>query len=492
MDEFQPQNQPVNFLEPKNHQLHSADQPKRRWWLYFLLIIVILGGVNCGIKKLTLAGLPENASAYDPITLKPKNVGFLQTVKNFIFSPESVLAGQSDNRINILLLGMGGPGHDGPFLTDTNIIVSIRPKQNEVAMISVPRDLGANIPGYGIGKINAANSIGETKQKGTGGEFTRQIFEKVFNLNIPYYIRVDFTAFTEIIDAVGGVIIDVPNAFTDTMFPGPNDSYQTISFNTGKTLMNGQRALEYARSRHGSNGEASDFARARRQQQVLTALKEKLLTAGSYTNPITIQKMLSSLANHVTTNLNFGQIMYLASIAKEVNSPNKTLVIDNSTSGFLTSSINENGAFILSPKTGNFDNINNAITNIFNDEITLSTKNLTPAKENMPVFPTAKIEIQNGTWHVGLAALYQDKLENKGFTVAYIGNCTMRPVTDTIIYTVNPNVSTSIITELAKELNAKTEKTLPAWITEKINATTTKYKLDSDVLIVLGENSYNK
>lgn len=115
-------------------------------------------------------------------------------------------------------------------------------------MISVPRDLGVAIDGRGQRKINNANSFGEANEPGSGGEYARQIFAKTFNLDIPYYIRVDFKAFEEIINTVGGLTIDVKKAFVDNLYPGPNYSYAPISFEAGAQNMNGERALQYVRS----------------------------------------------------------------------------------------------------------------------------------------------------------------------------------------------------------------------------------------------------
>jgi hypothetical protein len=308
-------------------------------------------------------------------------------------------------------------------------------------------------------------------------------------------VRVDFKAFTDLIDAVGGVTIDVPRAFMDEQFPGPNNSYQTVTFAAGQELMNGVRALQYARSRHGTAGEGSDFARARRQQQVLTALKEKVLSFGTYTNPITLQKIIESLSNHISTNLNFGQMMYLASLARPLNNSIKTLVLDNGNDGYLVSGMNANGAFILSPKSGNFSDINSAIENVF-DTSTVITKPLTANAENKPIFPTANIEMQNGTWQVGLASRWQQKLEDKGFAVTEIGNSKYRPVTKTTIFLINKQAPKEVADALTQELKAPFATELPEWLAESYDNPSTpesevgpKYNAQTDILIILGEDS---
>ena len=482
----------INFLRPQ--PLNQPPEPRRpkKAWLFFILLITALILVFYGCKKYSLDEWPTDANTYDPITLQPKKSGFLQSVKNFVFNSDNLLEGQTEDRVNILLLGMGGAGHDGPYLTDTNIILSIQPSTKQIAMISVPRDLGVKINGS-IRKINYANAFGEANNPGSGGEYARNIFEKTFDLDIPYYISVDFKAFKELIDEVGGVTVDVARSFTDSQFPTTNNGYQTIIFEAGKQTMNGERALQYARSRHGNNGEGSDFARARRQQQILTALKERLLSFGTYTNPVRIQNILQTLSSHISTNLDFGQLMYLAGLGREVNGEIKMLVLDNGNTGFLNSSIAESGAFILSPRTGNFKEINSAIENVFNEN-GAPTQTAPTISENASIFPTAKIEIQNGTWIPGLAALVQKKLQDTGFTVLAPSNSAKRPWDKTYIYVLKDNIAVEIKNAIAKELNAEVKNGLPDWL--PLSSTTTMsenenigYNKEADILIILGTDT---
>jgi LCP family protein required for cell wall assembly len=488
--------QPINLLEPQNLELDEP-KPKRSklFWLFFILV-GILFIVGCNVyRDYSLAKWPNEPESYDLKTLQPKNTGNLQTVKNFIFHSDNILEGQKDDRINILLLGIGGPGHDGPYLSDTNIILSIKPSTNEVAMISVPRDLGVTIGEHGVRKINSADSFGEAQAPGSGGEYARQIFAKTFGIDIPYYARVDFQAFQELVDEVGGVTVNVPRAFVDYEFPGPNFSYRTLSFDAGMQVMDGQRALDFARSRHGNNGEGSDFARSRRQQLMISALKEKLLSVGTYTNPVRIQSILQSLSNHITTNLNFGQMMYLASLAKDADKNLKMLVLDNSETGFLKSYIADSGAYILAPRTGNFDDINLAVENVFDSTKTKVAQNL--STENKSIFPSGKIQILNGTWRAGLAAKYQLGLQEKGFSTLPAANSPKRPIDVTTIYIVNSKISNDIVVALQKEIEAKVEKGLPAWMQEgnlATNSTTEqtnpnlKFNTEADILIILGSD----
>lgn len=482
----------INLLNP-NEGISQTPKKKYKIWLFFILLILLFYAGCAAYRHYSIAQWPQDATNYDLKTLKPKNFGFFTTVKNFIFHGDNYLSGQSDDRINILLLGIGGAGHDGAYLSDTNIILSFKPSTKEVAMISVPRDFGVNLDGHGIRKINSASAFGEARTAGQGGEYARQIFEKTFNISLPYYIRVDFKAFEELIDEVGGVTVDVPEGFVDTEFPGPNFTYQTISFSPGVQTMSGETALQYARSRHGNNSEGSDFARARRQQLILNSLKEKLLSFGTYTNPIRVQKMLSSLSAHVQTNLDFGQLMYLASIGKETRNKIKMLVIDNSPTGFLDSYIaSDTGAFLLKPRSGRMDEINTAIKNVFDDN-NAKTAPLAPAA-NKPIFDSAKITVLNGTWRAGLAAKYQKILQEKGFTVIAALNSKERPLATSTIYVLNANTPPGILKDLKTATGAEISFSAPAWVNENANSSTvlnsssTVQYNEADVILIIGSD----
>lgn len=474
--------QPLNFLGQQTELV----KPKKPRWLIFLIILILIFIGGCLTKNLLSENAPNNPEAYDPITLKPKKPeGFFQKMKYLVFNQDKELLGQNKDRINILLLGMGGAGHDGPYLTDTNIIVSLKPSNGQIAMISIPRDLGVEIPKQGIKKINYVNSFGETTEPGTGGEFARKIFSETFDLDIPYYVRIDFKAFGEIIDAVGGVTIDVENSFVDHMYPAPNNDYQTVNFEKGIQTMDGETALKYARSRHGSGVEGSDFARARRQQKILLALKEKMLSFSTLSNPLKINSIIKSLENHLTTNLEFSDIISLVKLARELNfSQISNLVFDDSETGYLKSTFGVDGAFLLVPKTGNFDNINNAIENIFSPEknIVKTITDNTP-KQILPnetkTSSTVSVEIQNGTWNAGLAARMKKRLEDKGFSIETIGNTSVRPQAYSGIFNLN-NQDNELTKSLSQELHLPIKQQPPLGA---------QASTGTDILILLGEDN---
>ena len=262
----------------------------------------------------------------ESISANISKINIFQTL-NFAISKRQVLAGEKEDRINILLLGMGGEGHPGPYLTDTNILVSVQPSTKKVSMVSIPRDLSVPIPGYGWRKINEANHYGEMKEKGAGAQSAASVVSQIFDQPINYYIRVDFSGFEKLINELDGIKVYVDTAFTDSQFPTDNYGYQTVSFEQGLQKMDGQTALNYARSRHGNNGESSDFARSKRQQKVLTAIKDKALAFTTFISYSKISALLNMYKENVSTNLEPWEIYKFYKLAKDFDSNNITNLV---------------------------------------------------------------------------------------------------------------------------------------------------------------------
>ncbi|MCB9799023.1 LCP family protein [Candidatus Nomurabacteria bacterium] len=476
----------INFIE----QDYSPAQPpfdrppsKKKFWIIGLVFLFLFGG--CMAYGFMPAEFPNDPLSYDPVTLEAEQPnGFFQRIKHFIFKPEKKLEGEKKDRVNILLLGQGGPGHDGPYLTDTIMIASLKPSSKEIALISIPRDLAVEIPNQGIRKINHANHFGEVMKKDFGPLLTSEVIHDTLGIPIHYYVRVDFTAFKELVDDVGGVKVNVDRGFTDYEYPAPNEQYQTVSFKAGVQTMDGETALTYARSRHGNNGEGSDFARAKRQQKVILALKEKLISFRTLTNPVKINNILETLGQHLLTNMEFSDIISFAKIGKDLDTTNiPTLVLDNSPNGFLESGYSATGAFILTPKTGNFDDISQAIENIFDEEFQITSQvievsNNTPTQDK-PELPTAKVEILNGTWRAGLAARVRKDLLDEGFEVHTIGNTQERPLMKSGIYDMTNGQFSSELEDVSHTLNLPIKETPPS--TESVDPQTS-------IFIILGED----
>lgn len=486
----------INFMtgssESENHESRHYQEPARggkgrRKKGLFLLLIVALVAIGWWYQ-----GAQEPVDAIRAkVTLEPKKPkSLLRKISYIAFNrtedPGIDLAGYKTDRINVLLFGMGGPGHDGPFLTDTIMLASIKPSTKQIALISIPRDLGINIPGYGYQKINHANAYGELKKPDWGAAYATELISKTFDIDIPYYIRLDFKAFQEIIDEVGGVTVTVERGFTDPMFPAPRSEYQTISFAAGEQTMNGETALMFARSRHGNNGEGSDFARARRQQKILVALKSKITDIDVYANPLRVNRIVNALESHLTTNMEFSELVSLARLGQGLDTGAIiSLVLDSGPTGFLKNSFTSGGAYILFPKTGNFESINVAINSIFtgvpkNDMAmgSANQNNLEPTKV-AAVTTKPNIEIQNGTWNAGLAARVRRRLEFRDIEVMSVSNAAQKPVNESKIYVLNKKIASGAVEALVDELKIPATESTPNG---------TQAATSTDILIMLGDD----
>ena len=245
------------------------------------------------------------------------NISFVKRIGSVIDGTS--LIGESEGQINILILGYGGPEHDGPYLTDSIIIASIKPDTKEVLLSTLPRDyLWDEYPV--VTKINAAYSTGYFKNEShaEAGQMAIEAVEEVTGLEIPYFASVDFTGFEKAVDRLGGLDIYVDNTFTDPIFP--NDETKgylgPLTFKQGWETMNGKRALQFARSRHAVGIEASDFARSRRQAKIIQAFKDKALELNLVSNSDKVNDLLVILSEHFHTNLEPGELLRLGKLMR--------------------------------------------------------------------------------------------------------------------------------------------------------------------------------
>ncbi len=183
--------------------------------------------------------------------------------------------------ITIVILGIDArPGEGSVTRTDSIMLLNINPGENDVTLLSIPRDVFISVPGYGDERINTINVLGEMEAEGHGPELLKASFQQSFGIDVDYFVRLDFSAFTEIVDAVGGVDVEVPKQIIDYEYPTADGGTIMIQFDPGKQHMDGERALQYARTRHADD----DYQRAGRQQQVLDALIHKLASPTQFHN----------------------------------------------------------------------------------------------------------------------------------------------------------------------------------------------------------------
>lgn len=265
------------------------------------------------------------------------------------------------NRLNILLLGIRGASDpNGGLLTDTIMIVSAKPQTGEVALISIPRDLYVDMPYSGYkNKINEAYALGVKKGGWKDGlKYSKKAVSDVTGLNIHYAASVDFEAFREVIDILGGATITLDKPFSE------KNQFEegSIELPAGKQTIDGKTALLFVRARFST----SDFDRAKRQQQILVAVKEKAFGLGALSNPFKVISILNSIGNHLRTNAELWEMQELAVLSGRINSSNiKRKVFNTSQEGLLYDSRDANGSYILLPEGESFDKIREACRNIF-------------------------------------------------------------------------------------------------------------------------------
>jgi LCP family protein required for cell wall assembly len=332
------------------------------------------------------------------------------------------LKGEANGRINVLLLGVGDKGHDGETLSDTIIMASYDTKTKAVAMFSLPRDLYVQIPGNGYKKINEAHAYGESNKSTDGGPaVARETVQKVVDQTIHYYVRVDFSGLLELVDALGGVTVDVENTFCDYAYPTERKGDTSkVCFDKGKQNMNGTKALQYSRSRHALGVEGSDFARSKRQQRLLVAIKEKAFSSSTLMNPKKLLDIVTTLGDHIKTDASMSDMTRVIELAKGVDTGNIiNKNFDNSPEGMLVSSSDTAAGYILKPITGNFKAIQAVIKNIFSQVVMREEK--------------ASIALYNGTYNTGLAKRLAESMTKDGYTITTSADSTVKNVTKTII-----------------------------------------------------------
>ncbi|HEX8965752.1 MAG TPA: LCP family protein [Patescibacteria group bacterium] len=408
--------------------------------------------------------------------------------------------------IDIALLGYGGGNHDGAYLTDSIIVVHIDPKQQKVFLISIPRDTWVKIPdgnpsGGNYYKINASYEIGlddatypnkaaEFKGSDGGGHLAEYELKQVTGLPISYFVGMDFSGFKHTIDTLNGVDINVETTFTDPEYPidGQEDNpcghtqeeiktftattsaetdlqqffacrYKVLHFDKGMQHMDGQTALEYVRSRH-SLEDGTDFGRAKRQRNLIIAVKQKVFSIGFISQVI---PFMSSLGDDFKTDLSMDDVRAFLQNANVLNKYSiESLALTDQ--NYLENTFSSDGQAILAPKLGidNFSDIHTYIS----DTITGKTP---------PVAATVLVE--NGTQIAGLATQAVDILKKNNIQTLDPGNAdSTTQKTKIIVY--NKAVDKTQLQTILKNL--------PASAT--VNYDTTTAPSGYNILVVLGND----
>lgn len=383
------------------------------------------------------------------------------------------LKGEGDGRVNILLLGKGGAGHEGADLTDTIVVASIDPIQKEMSLLSIPRDFYVSTTdNY---KINAVYQ--QAKAKVLAGKKTSDInqraeaageaaveskVEEVTGIPMHYYVMVDFAAFEKAINIVGGVDVNVPKELAVYEVFGPRN---ILDVKPGMQHFDGARALGFSRSRHTSA--RGDFDRSERQRLLLVALKDKIMSAGTYSNPVKITQLVNDFGDHVHSNLSTGEILRVYDIVKSIDS-SKIGSIDLVTPpNVLIGGGMVNGNSVQQPKAGpaNYSEIQNFIRNSLRDGYL--------KKEN------ANIAVFNGSTTSGLAAKRATELKSFGYNITTVDNAPTKNYAQTILVDFTGGKKKYTQHYLEQRLKVTAVSQLPD---SKINPN------GADFVIILGQN----
>jgi LCP family protein required for cell wall assembly len=474
----------VNFLGPNPDR--SA---RRKTWLLvavFSLSVMLVSAVGAAASY---KSVKSGQGVLDELSRLP----VISDIRSMVFGemPDSPLSSnvpRDENRLNILLLGIGGAGHGGSLLTDTIIFTSIDLKTNRVGMVSIPRDLAWRNPNGSYEKINAVHAWAEQSTPGRGAILTAEQFSEAFNVHIDHVIRIDFSGFISFIDALGGIDVNVERSFADAEYPTSDDLWTTVSFKQGAQHMDGHTALVYVRSRHGNNGEGSDFARSRRQQIVLMAIRDRLLSLNTLGDPAKLANLYSAVTRNIQTDLSPWDAFSLAPMIKNFSRDNMqtTVLTDAPDSELVATNLHNN--YLLFPKDGDWTRVKSIISDPLrsDDQIDADVQKI------------AKVEIKNGTLRTGFAFEMTNSLSLKGFEASSMGNATKRQYKRSMIFDLTGGTKLAELESLRVSLDADVSLTPP----EDIDGSDarivyaedlSKERVESpqtDFLIVLGESSF--
>lgn len=280
--------------------------------------------VRAGLLAAILISVYLLATLFGTVINKTSAGFYYGLAKDFIFTPSGKVETIS-GRTNVLILGKGGKGHEAPDLTDTIIFASISHQEPSITLISLPRDIW--IPELRA-KLNSTYYWGNQKQPlvqrtsgsedlGGGLILSKSTIEQIVGTHVHYVVVVDFSGFKNIIDTLGGIEVEVENSFIDKKYPipgresddcGGNDPeflcrYQTVEFEKGKQIMDGETALKFARSRNAEGDEGTDFARAKRQQEVIAGIRDKILSKQVLMNPGKIIQIIGVVQDSIETDM---------------------------------------------------------------------------------------------------------------------------------------------------------------------------------------------
>jgi len=349
-------------------------------------------------------------------------------------APGGSSATWTGGRVTILLLGIDQRmTEEGPWRTDTMILLTVDPDNKRGGMLSIPRDLWVEIPSYGVyDRINTAHFRGDADNfpGGGGPALAMRTVQQSFGVQVEHYVRVNFYAFVQAIDQLGCIPITVSETIDDPNYPameGPG--FDPFYIEAGDHCMDGETLLKYARTRATFG---SDFDRAKRQQQVIYAVRNHVLSTNKLPTLLTqAPQIYSTVQAGVSTNFSLEQLVELAQLAAEIPTENicSAVVDGNYIEGLQTLA---DGSQVLIPAR---DNVRQLAMDIYN-----GTGQCAPGAETtedlheQAAAERASVSVLNGTQQEGLATETGNMLAAMGINVISVGNAERFDYTQTVIY----------------------------------------------------------
>jgi len=411
-----------------------VDLPWLSFLLGLLLIALVLAFAYSGYviyhwTRTTVASVPESAIPLITAVAAEATNAARGVTPTPAVTPSPTPSQQSwhprrGERVNILLLGVDKrPGEFGPTRTDTMIVVTLDPASGQVGMLSIPRDLWVPIPEYDIfAKINTAHVIGEKRgYPGGGAALAKRTVSDLIGYPIHYYVKINFDGFRRLIDLIGGIDIYVPQDINDPTFPDDNYGYDPLYIPAGQHHMDGELALKYARTRHVDD----DYGRARRQQQVLLAIKDRITRTDMLPSLIMrLPQLARTFAGSVETDIPIDKAIALANLARHLDLDRvKQVVIDRS----LGEERNDPEiGYVLIP---NREALRPLMDELFGDaqQAREETSSYSAAMAASPVqkdwltAESARIAVLDGTNQPERAARAAEWLRSLGFQITHVG-----------------------------------------------------------------------
>lgn len=453
----------------RKNKVPKPKNPNKKKWPKYLIII------------LALLFLGEGLYYVWGIYQKAQNIGLDITPGSLINIPKDpeLKKDSTGTYTNFMIVGIDTRENSNLLNTDTIILASYNYETNDISMLSLPRDFHVEIGETNwFARINTVYSNGEKSAEGNGLAELQKTVEILTKQEIQYYSMVDFKAFIEIIDSIGGITVNVENSFTDYMYPS-GILYKTVKFEAGPQEMDGETALEYARSRHSmQNGEGSDYARAARQQKVIIAVKDKILSTETLLNPKAITSLISSVANNIKiSEFTIGDIEAGIKVAKDFQEKKGELysfVLDPSIGNNKLVEVKtlESGAYAIGPVLGlgQYQNIH-TFMNLLTQDPLLYTEE-------------AKIRVYNTG--LGYQETYQKTLELKEqypyLNIIFSGNL-YHDKEGIVVFTKEESAKTHTVEIFADYLETKTT-TKPEYILNNLNGEDVTILLGKDILLV--------